>query len=519
MDGRDLGLGGELAGRGDPMRDPALQTVDTEGAVGAQLVRAAGISTLGGVVARGLAFVVGIYMARSLTPFEFGSFGVLQTTVAMISTISGLALGVSATHYVASLRSEAPERAANVMRAVIAIATGSVLVASALVLLMAPRIANLIFTRGDLTTAVRVSGLQLVATVEFAAISGIILGLHRFGLASVAGVVQNAAILAGVMIAAPRFGLEGALLAHGVGIAIGVAIMFFSVRRAVSDLWPRTLARAVGTEWRGLARYSLPTLFGGLVGLPAGWASALLITRVQPDGFQQMAYFAAADRLRLVVSFVSGFFVLALFPVLSALVNNVDWKQSARGLELAIVGTAALVIPTVTALAFLGPRAMGIFGTAYERNWEVLLLILAWASAEAIGGLLSTALLAHGRQWFVFGQQTVFGLTLLSLAFFLRDLGGAGLAGAYAAATVGHLVIFMPWVGRMVRITRRGALAAATLLLVTALACFGSLIVSDAMRILAGVVSTTVAGVVALFLLTADERRRLSQRLGRESSV
>jgi len=501
------------------MRNSALQPGDSELTVGAQLVRAAGLSTLGSFVARGLAFVVGIYMARSLTQFEFGSFGVLQTSVAMISTISGLALGVSATHYVASLRSEAPDRAAEVMRAVIAIATVSVFLASVLVLLMAPRIASLIFTRGDLTTAVRLSGLQLVATVEFAVISGIVLGLHRFGLASVAGVVQNAAILVGVMVAAPRFGLEGALLAHGAGIVIGVAIMFFSVRHAVSDLWPRTLARAVGAQWRALARYSLPPLFGGLVVLPAAWGSALLVTRVQPDGFQQMAYFAAADRLRLVVSFVGGFFVLALFPVLSALVNDIDWKQSARGLELAIVGTAALVIPTVTALAFLGPRAMGIFGVGYAQNWEVLLLILAWASAEALGGLFGTALLAHGRQWLVFGQQTAFGLTLLALAFLLRELGGAGLAAAYAGATVGHLVIFMPWIARMVRITRRGLLAAATLLVVTALACIGSLIVSDAMRIPAAVVSTVVAGVIAFSLLTADERRGLLQRLSRASSA
>lgn len=483
--------------------------------VGVTLLTASGIVNLGGFSARALSFIAGILMARLLTTSEFGSFGVIQSTVALAATVSSLSLGLSATKLVAAQREVAPQRARIIAQAIFGIGLLSVVIATLIVVGLAPWIASKILARGDLITAVRLSGLQLLMTVVFGICSGILLGLHRFGSTSVAGVLQNIAILIAVIVLVPIKGLTGAVLAQGIGLSVAFLWAYRSARDVLKGATPASVLRSIRSEGRSIMSFSLPTVLG-IFTVPAGWAAVIMFARVAPDGYEQMAYFAAADRLRTVVSFFGGFFIVALLPILAGLAAQPEnWARSRRGLELALVGSGVLVLPPVVLLSFAGPYAMGIFGPEYREHWTALLPVLVWASGESIIAVMGPALLARGHQWFWLLQQSAYASTLVLLAYLLRTHGAAGLAASHAISLTILFAWSYPWLKRMVSLTTRsvrtlgivvcGALAASAISFVT----------PHHLRIPVAMTATLISIGVSAALLTSAERGQLLAMLPR----
>lgn len=478
--------------------------------VGVSLLTASGIVNLGGFSARALSFVIGILLARLLTTSEFGSLGVIQNTVALAATISSLSLGLSATKLVAAQREVAPQRAAMIAQAIFGIGLLSVVIATLFLGGLAPWIASKILARGDLITAVRLAGLQLLMTVLFGICSGILLGLHRFGSTSVAGVLQNIAILIAVIVLVPLKGLTGAVLAQGIGLSVSFLWAYRSARDVLKGATPASVLRSIRSEGRSIMSFSLPTVLGVFTAVPAGWAAVIMFARVSPDGYEQMAYFAAADRFRMVVNVFGGFFVIALLPILAGLATQPEnWARSRRGLELALVGSGVLVLPPVVLLSFAGPYAMGIFGPEYREHWTALLPLLLWASGESIIAAIGPALLARGHQWFWLLQQSTYSVSLVLLAYLLRAHGASGLAASHVISLTILFAWSYPWLKRMVSLTTRSVRTLGIVMCSALIASGISVVIPHDLRIPVASTATLISIGASVALLTSAERRRL----------
>lgn len=55
-------------------------------------------------VSKGLNFITIAYVAKTLGPKQFGEFNVIQTTVGLFGTVSGLGLGLAATKLIAEFK-------------------------------------------------------------------------------------------------------------------------------------------------------------------------------------------------------------------------------------------------------------------------------------------------------------------------------------------------------------------------------------------------------------------------------
>jgi hypothetical protein len=215
------------------------------------------------------------------------------------------------------------------------------------------------------------------------------------------------------------------------------------------------------------------------------------------------------------ILFFSGFVGSALLPIFSRLSTDPD--DSRRGLDYGLIGTGMLAVPLGVGIILAAPILMGIFGPAYTRHWTVLIPIAAWATTEAVGGVLGISLVARGRQWFVFAQGTSFAVALVGLSFLLRPFGAPGLAGAY----LGGIVVVGAWsflpMRHLLKPSGRALAAYLMSFVLTAAAAIITLLIPDGWHLAAAPVGAALAFGAYLSLLEDQERTALFATVRRKA--
>lgn len=479
--------------------------------VGQTLVGAAGRLSAGNIASRAISFFTGIVAARILTDIEFGGFGAVQTAVTTAGTLATLALGLAATRYVARFRNESSARAADIARLILLVSTVSTFVIGICFLGGIPWLAQRVMVQPSIEEPLRAGVLYMAGVVGFGVASGVLLGYERYAATAVAAIVQNGVILGGVVLLGPEMRLTGVILAQALGFGASWLLALWFLRKELRGFSKERFRSTVRADLRELARFSVPHSLSALILTPAGSIAVVLLARSQPNGYAELGYFTAGQRYYLLILFVGGFIGSALLPVLSRLSS--DPVDSARGLDYGLIGTGLLVVPVGVAVIFSAPALMTIFGPTYRSHWVVLIPIAAWATIEAVGGVLSIALMARGQQWFVFAQQASFALALVVLSVPLRTMGAPGLA----AANLGGLLFvaawsFLPMKDRL-RPSRRAVTAYLLSLIMTGAAAIISITLPPGWFVIVAPIGAGVAFFAYLSLLGSAEKEALLKAL------
>lgn len=478
--------------------------------IGLRLIKASGLVALGNISSRLIALLITIVTARALSEVEFGAFGVVQGTLGLFGITAGLSLGLVATRYVALYRISDAARARGIALVVLCIGIISSALTAFAMIAASSWLAQKSLNNPQLATPLKWAAVQLFLFSIYGIVSSILSGGERFGITSTANIFQNLAILIGSLALIPIFRVSGAIWAQCLGIAAALALGLYSIRDIFRGYSWKILRTHFRQEGRVVFDFCLPSVLAGLSIIPAGWLSLAMIAR-QPNGYTEVAYFTAADRFRFILLFVAGFVGTALLPILSSAQRGEgDNSESPRGLELGLISTVILVLPLGAMLAFGGPEIMSLFGRAYQINWAVLLPVIAWAGAAAISSLIGIALLAHGKQWFMFLQQATYGLCVLFITYLLRGFGGAGLALAHLITVLILIAWSTPVLQSLGVITQR---ALRTLFISTGVVCLLCLLAwlcpAPLRLVLAGPLILMTALFSFLFFPTRSERAQL----------
>ena len=419
------------------------------------LLKASALLAGGNTAGRILSFAASILVARLLTPRQFGGFGLIQTTVGMFGILAGLSLGWMATHYVARFRTADPERARQVTVFVLGVGILTSASVAALLFGAAPALAGRALSNPELTLPLRVASVQLFVSSVFGILTGVLTGLERFGLNSIANVLQNLLILPATCLLAPFWGVTGALVAQIAGFTAGAAFALWHVMRFLAGFRMADLPAVIRRELRLVSDFCVPALACSFLIFPAMWLAQMILSR-QPLGLEQVALFTAADRFRQLIIFLANFVSVAAFPMLSGMAPS-EGARFGHTMELSLLMCSFWTLPVACGLALAGPFAMGMFGAAYRSRPEVFLSVLGWAVAAALSGMLATGLTAAGRMWLQVWQSLAYGGVVIAVTWLRRDAGALALAQANLAAAVVQLVWSCAWLLKNGRIHGRAA--------------------------------------------------------------
>jgi O-antigen/teichoic acid export membrane protein len=259
-------------------RFPALRTLARRPVVSDLLV------TLGGRWAQMLIALAGnVISARVLGPDDFGRFGLVMAVVTIGGTLADAGLTYTAVKFIAQYRTGDPARAHAVARAYLGLRLGSgALVAVAGVIGAAP-LAGGLLGYPALTPYMQLAFCTLFSLSVSSYPGTVLVALARFGRLGVAGVINAAITLAGILalLLAGRLDL-GTLIAWNVILPVVSTLPTWGFLPAAWRPWHRPPHAATGEqrgvvrELTGFSRWMMLSTLGSII---AGQGDLLLLGR------------------------------------------------------------------------------------------------------------------------------------------------------------------------------------------------------------------------------------------------
>jgi len=385
--------------------------------------------------AQGGTFAVNLIVANLLGRRVFGEFAMVQATWLTVAAVAQLATGYTAAKYVAELRATDPDRAGRVLGLCAAVSAAMAGLAGLALGLGADRLASDVLHAPHLAPALRLVALAAGLAVFNGFQTGALAGLEAYRTLAVASAPGGAAAVLVAVGAARAGGLEAVLTGLVLSALLQWAALFLGLRAELRR--HGIVARYVGlTREAGLlGRFTLPAALSGLVSMSALWLAQAWLAR-QPDGYEQLALYGAANSFRAMVLF---FPAVAHGVGLSMLNNQRGLGDQARYRRVfwTSVGLATgSVVGGGLVAAGGGPWLLAAFGKPFVEAHAVLVVLMLAAIAEAVAAAVYQIVQAREQMWLSLlavvlprDAAIVLGSWLLAPGY-----GALGLAWSYALA-------------------------------------------------------------------------------------
>jgi len=405
-----------------------------------RLTRAVAWNAVGTGFNQGSTFAVNLILARLLSLEAFGQYAMIATTLAVIVALAPLSTAYTATKYVAEYRQRDPARAGRILGLCAGIAVFMSLTAAVGLLFGAERLA-LLLHEPRLAPGLMIASLVIVFAVSNAFLTGALAGLESYAILGKAGVFSGTSYVLFCALGGLRWGIHGALAGAALSGLLQTGVLWPMLVREARR-WQITI-QPMGAmrEWKIFLMFSLPAALNGFISLPAIWLANAVLVR-QPQGYEQMALFTAANSFRIIVLFAPNI----LNNVGMSILNNQRGAGDEAGFRRLFwanwLATAAVVLLLAVPMAVAGPWLLGLFGQEFRGAHPILLVLIAAALAESLALATSQVIQSQGRIWLsFFGIVAPSYVTLLAVASLMTPRAGAlGLALGYLACWLVALV-------------------------------------------------------------------------------
>lgn len=412
----------------------ASQTLASD--IGRRLAGGAFWSLMASLASRSCALLASILVARLLGKEGFGQLGILQSTVDMFGTVAGFGMGLTSTKYVAEYRSKDAEKAGRIiaMSSVVAWVCGGI--GAVVLALLSPWLAKNAIAAPQLASLLRVTSISLVFGAVSGAQVGALSGFEAFRKIAYINVVAGVLTFIFRVSGAVTMGLEGAVYGMLLAQAAGCGINFFALRGIVRKAGIPIRLRGFWKESSVLWKFSLPTVLGSLVALPATWVcSAMLVN--QRNGYAEMGLFNAANQWLFVILFLPSLMGQAAMPVLFEQLSLGNHRKAAK-VFTALVRINAIVLAPLALVGCFSKVIMSFYGPGFASGWPTMLLTLLTAGIMAVQMPAGYVLAAKNKMWLTLVMNAGWGVTFIGLNFLLLHWGAEGMASARLGAVCVH---------------------------------------------------------------------------------
>jgi O-antigen/teichoic acid export membrane protein len=403
------------------------------------LIRRAGTGIfwnfLAAFLSQGAALVINVLIANTLGRASLGRYAMVQGTAMMVAVFAQVAMGSTATRYVAEFQQTNKDRAGAVLGlcATVSLVTGTL---GGVVLLFASRpLAMIALKAPELDTMLEISSVLMFFSTINGYQVGALAALQSFrdlALATFASVVFQCALVVSL---AHAYGIKGAVIGLTVSSFTRWLFHHIALRSAAQKKGITFQPLLALREVRILRQYAFPVALTGYIAIPASWLGSVCLART-PAGFSELAAYAVGLNIKTAVLFVP----LVINSVSLVLFNETVGSHGLKdSLKIFWVNVGIMVIATGAAAclckAVLG-SLLALYGRQFHNAYPVVNLLLIASIFEAASYAGYVLVQSRAKMWlalFAIGlpRDGVF----VALAFLLaRTHGAVGLAVAYTTA-------------------------------------------------------------------------------------
>lgn len=384
---------------------------------------------------QGATFLTSILVANLLGREVFGQYSIVQSTALTVVGIAQVATGLTATRFVAELRSTDRVRAGRILGLCSIVSLVSGVMATVILGVSAGWLASDILIVPQAANGLLIAAAFVLFSVMNAYQTGALAGLESYRTLAKLGVMTGVVQVAATVMLASVWGLEGALL----GLVLASALRWLLHARAIKDeaatFGIHVTRRGMRQEKSLLLKFVLPGALSGVTTLPAIWLANAFLVR-QSGGVAELALFAAANNLRILVLFVPNLVNGVGISLINSQLAVADQHNYSKVFWANLYLTGAAAILGALLVAALGPILLGLFGKEFVSGTRVLFVLLAATVLEGIALGPYQIIQSQGRMWLSLLLIAVpRDFSLAFLAYFLTARHAAiGLAYAYTAA-------------------------------------------------------------------------------------
>lgn len=396
----------------------------------ARFVKATGLTLVSRLAGRAVGLIATVLLARVLGPEGHGHYTLAFLLASVAVALFNLGLPATSIYYVARRPRARPQIMGHLFLFLLGAVGGAMLIGWGLAFYgqtwffpQTPRVYLL-------------WGIGIIpGMMAFRVLQGVLLGLQRFEMYNGAQVGQSVArvLWMAILVGLLRVGVRGAIVAEAVSWLVGVAWLWYALRRALprwSWRWDARLAREMLT-------YGWQTYVGNLLAFFNYRADVFLMNHFL--GPRAVGIYAVAVALVERLWLVSQTASTVLLPRVSAS-NDPAWKQ--RFTTLIARTVLVLVVPAAVALA-LGarPLVIGLYSAAFaDAVWPLRILLVGIVSFS-VSRVLAQDIAGRGRPDLnAYTSALALGV---NLALNLWLLPHWGLAAAALASSVSYTTLLL----------------------------------------------------------------------------
>lgn len=387
---------------------------------------------LGNGAARMFAVATALAAARLLGREGFGALALVQLTILTAGTLVSWQLAQAATRFVSQFRQSSAAKASAVARLVIILTATSGVAAMLALLLFADWISRQVLRQASLAPLLRLASPGVPCVLIAGAQAAILNGYEAFPLCARVNALGSAGLFFGVLAGARVAGVDGAVVGWVAGNSI-LCLCGYAALRKFRMASPALANPAAHFPVSAMLSYALPLFSASTV-----FAAVLLRVNAllgQRHSLSEVALYAAADRIHLILLFVPTAVFTAMFPILSNLQSHGDFCGYRTVLRTVLQITAlVLVIPAIL-MGLFSSRVCSMFGAEFRAAGPVLTILCVATVFESLNIVFGYLTVMRGRIWL--RSAIDIGLALLlgwCAGTWIPQFGSRGLAAAYAAS-------------------------------------------------------------------------------------
>ena len=400
------------------------------------------------VGAGGGQILIGILLAKILSPNDFGQFQVVQRIILFASVLGSLGLGWVAARLVAeSVAKSELQEGFWAARKIIAIVFSTAASLGILVTLFGNWISTLIFDF-SLSGVAFIVGLTIVAASIQQIVPECFRGLHEIRFASIfSGLAINISFLVVVSliwIASSKTGFSEALMAYSVASVFVVCVSSFLLYKHFGNIARESIGGGLG--YFEIIKIGAPLLGSTLLLFVVTQADVWLVAALISN--ESAAYYAAASRLVFILTLP----LMVANAVIKPIVSSMWLLREKERLQVflrktAILTMAATLVPTILVVFWPEDILRILFGDWYVQGSFVLQVLAMGQLAVVAFGPCAVLIVMAGKQSELLAGSFVGVFVFLIGVYVFFPLGAAGVAmGAVAGlvASQGY-VMYICW--------------------------------------------------------------------------
>lgn len=392
-------------------------------------------------VSKGLNFITIAYVAKTIGPKQFGEFNVIQTTVGLFGTVSGLGLGLAATKLIAEFRDVDQKKVGEIIGSLFLLSNIISVIVFVIFFISSTWIAESLLGNPNLSILLKITSFIVVLDAMIGVQNGILSGLESFRditfVNAIVGLVSSPLMIIGTL----YLGLTGLVIMLLASRAINVWINSFYLNKNYRNFKIAVKTFLKKDKLKPIFGISIPSFLSSMATSPVNWISTTIFVN-QPMGFSALGIYNAANQLRQFVLFLPDSAGKVSIPAMANAFGNGDFIKFRSTVLTTFLWNLVLSLGPAIVIFFFSGIFKNFIGKEYVISTNLILIILATGILVALNNAIGYIFICSNLIWYDLLLRIFWGITLIVLLLLYGRYNGViGYAISILGATVVHMFI------------------------------------------------------------------------------